>query len=616
MKRKRKILAALLVVVLMISGTLAWRDISQHKSNKLQTSLLNHNVVLVEDFEEVNDWSASSDPIKKKVSVRNGNDIDDLEKYQYEDAFVRLQLREFMAIMKTTPTFSENRYLIDVDGNFVKGESADEVLLKAQAIDPNIVYSDLERKISYTDPQNIAADGGFWYVKTNDLSINGIYGKFLIIDIEEDPQGYISQLTGNPIDIDNLDKSMSIHHNDIDDKDVMEDLDEYATHTWTETFMDLGFEMSLFKKLVNLNFGNEVITYDQWVKEGAKATKKWILDTNSPEGWVYWGKRLRHGNVGSVIKGTQTSTFLESVKLTENPDGNMIYRIHINLDSVSKNDLDAWENVPIEIMDALKNDTINWDYLEEAVINAEDKLNRATRLDRYVLGSREDLMSIVKQAKKMLDLKEEDDQLIIDDITDKVLNATKRFRLNLNYEGELKVNTRIKDFAGKNWTVAHIDSNQNALLIADPFTQDELVKLGVKDIERKDNKLFFSSNKINYENGYDGSILKKVNDSFYNAKIRGHNEESFVQPVFLRPEPARDESANAQDIYDRIDGASFVSEYGTPQSFTLSISDWNLYIETSTRNQILNDKTLWTTTPGVKDKSGLVTSIISISTNN
>lgn len=41
---------------------------------------------------------------------------------------------------------------------------------------------------------------------------------------------------------------------------------------------------------------------------------------------------------------------LESIKLIKQPKGRAEYRIHVNMDAVSFEDLDDWQNAPQEII--------------------------------------------------------------------------------------------------------------------------------------------------------------------------------------------------------------------------------------------------------------------------
>ncbi len=51
-KNTKGILTLILVIALLFSGTLAWRDMNQHKTNKFTTTEIQNNVVLVEEFKE------------------------------------------------------------------------------------------------------------------------------------------------------------------------------------------------------------------------------------------------------------------------------------------------------------------------------------------------------------------------------------------------------------------------------------------------------------------------------------------------------------------------------------------------------------------------------------
>ena len=87
------ILAAVVALSLIITGAYAWADNSQHRSNIATGggNVLN-DVVLVEDYEEPDDWQ-QGDELKKEVWVRNTGE---------GPVFIRLQLKEYMDIAKVT----------------------------------------------------------------------------------------------------------------------------------------------------------------------------------------------------------------------------------------------------------------------------------------------------------------------------------------------------------------------------------------------------------------------------------------------------------------------------------------------------------------------------------
>lgn len=69
---KKKIygLISLILVIALITGSsLAWRDVTQHKSNEFEMTSVQNNVTLAKNFGEVNSWAVDQ-TIAKEVSVR------------------------------------------------------------------------------------------------------------------------------------------------------------------------------------------------------------------------------------------------------------------------------------------------------------------------------------------------------------------------------------------------------------------------------------------------------------------------------------------------------------------------------------------------------------------
>ena len=125
-KKTKGLLTLLLVIAPLFGGTLAWRDMNQHKTNKFTTTEVQNNVVLVETFKEKENWK-KGEIEEKLVSVRNGQDDDKGDEYSFDDAYVRINFKEFMGLDNTEYEYTKDRMMVDTLGNFVKGKTQADV---------------------------------------------------------------------------------------------------------------------------------------------------------------------------------------------------------------------------------------------------------------------------------------------------------------------------------------------------------------------------------------------------------------------------------------------------------------------------------------------------------
>lgn len=339
-------LIVVLLLALLVKGSLAWQDISQHKTNKFYTKPLSHSVVLVENFKPITQWELD-EQVVHQVNVRNGQETDNVNKFAYTDGFIRLQLREFMGIASEAFELSTDRLMVDKNGQFYRFEAEADAKklvkdLKLSSPDDRVV------KLTGIDDKGVE----HFYIKSMSSDKNGQYGKFLILKIKSDD---LISIVSNQ-DVIGLDDDISNKHNNIDpDNPNLEDTNIYTTHLWNEGDSSFTPSSSPFKQYVEWQLGTDVITLNDWINNHqSKPVKKWIVDTRSTgEGWVYWGDTLEHSNQNNDPNNI-TSMLLESIKLIKQPKGRAEYRIHVNMDAVSFEDLDDWQNAPQEIMDLFK----------------------------------------------------------------------------------------------------------------------------------------------------------------------------------------------------------------------------------------------------------------------
>jgi len=294
-----------------VSGTLAWQDYRQHKSNELNGIKIKYEARLVEDFEEVPDWKVEDGDIKKEIRVTNLGQA----AAGYGAVYVRLQLKEFMQIGDVTYVETEKRYMIDTEGQFL------------------FYTSENAAKTAWPD-HNVAQLTDFvtgrtgWFIETQDHDPNGQMGKHVLLNVIISEAAPV--IDGSTLAVDKN------HHGYVDsDGNFITHSDEcdYPIHGWG----DIDATKAI-NRYIEWALGDDVILLSDW--DGTPVAA-WIIDDTNGDGWAYWGQPL-------ATDGDTTSNLLESVRLIEQPDGNFYYVIHTDMEALS-------------IDEFLNGDGVNWD---------------------------------------------------------------------------------------------------------------------------------------------------------------------------------------------------------------------------------------------------------------
>ncbi|MDR3344074.1 MAG: hypothetical protein LBT21_00525 [Oscillospiraceae bacterium] len=306
--QKKKLIIALIALVLasamLVSGTLAWRDYTQHKTNQASGGEeLLYTATLIEDYAERKDWKAEQGAVKKQVRVSN----DGLTNGDYGPVYVRLQLKDYMEISKLRQAFTDVRYMIDTSGNFIRFETQAE----AQAAYPNHGTARLTDAIR-------GVTG--WFIQTQAKDPNGQYGKFMCIQITKDAA--VSVLPGYT----RADYDADVNHLIVPNGECA-----YHIKPWdgSKTAID---------DFVKVTLGKDVVLLADW---DGKSAAKWIL---ASDGWIYWGQALNPGEISSNL--------VESLELLKNPDGSFYYALHVDMQSLPYDKLGDWSDMPPKIKDS------------------------------------------------------------------------------------------------------------------------------------------------------------------------------------------------------------------------------------------------------------------------
>ncbi|MDR0838416.1 MAG: Ig-like domain-containing protein [Oscillospiraceae bacterium] len=321
-KNVSAIVALICIVSLLMSGTYAYRNHNQHKTNEGSGGPPKYDVKLVEDFDEKDEWNTGDPDVKKEIRVANLG----VAAEGYGSAYVRLQLKEYMEIAKPDYQYSDKRYMIDEQGRFLWFETQEA----AAAEYPDHVYT------PFTAEQ-IGKAG--YLVATQAGDPNGQYGAFVILGYTEGTP--VSLVPG----VVRATTAATTDHQLWSNGECA-----YTIHLWDASNpADDGME---FHRYVQWNLGPDVISLSDWITGGAKPVAKWIYDDRDVANpYAYWGEALKPGET--------TADLLKSVKLIEQPDGSFYYAIHVEMEAVSFDELGSWTDAPQEITDAIVNNSVS-----------------------------------------------------------------------------------------------------------------------------------------------------------------------------------------------------------------------------------------------------------------
>ena len=305
-KRVAAIFALVALLAAMVGATFAWIDYDQHKSNEFNGRGYHHDVRLIDDFDEVDDWRIDDGPISKEIRVANVALASDA----FGPVIVRLQLKEYMEIGELSYTMTDKRYMIDTNGRFVVFTSEDAAKLAWPG----------HNVAQLTD---VVTKATGWFVETQAHDPNGQYGKYVVTDIS------VNMATATPVIPGTTRHSgdAATAHHDADNDECT-----YPLHLW-----DSGSELA-YAQYIEWILGANVTALSEW--DGVSGSK-WVYDDVYGTGWVYWVEFLQ--------PGTTTLNLLEAVELIKQPNGPFYYAIHVDMEAISKDELGRWTDMPGEI---------------------------------------------------------------------------------------------------------------------------------------------------------------------------------------------------------------------------------------------------------------------------
>lgn len=276
-----------------------------------------------------------------------------------------------------------------------------------------------------------------YYIQTTAKDPNGQYGKYipLSMEIEGGPQTITERLGKTPANA-SADAEAKHDHGTQNCLEWMEENDadcptsakqhdngecEYLVHLWGANGKCEECDLTSHE-YVKWYLGEDVITLADWKAGGGKATAKWIVDTDSPEGWVYWGQAL--------VPGANTSKLLDAVELVKQPDGTAYYAIHTDMEAVDYARLSNWGDIDDDIKKAY-DDEKDSDSLRNSLIEKikEGEKILADNTTNYTDDSKQALQDAIDAGKAILednDADNDDYRKGIDDIDNAIDGLTNK----------------------------------------------------------------------------------------------------------------------------------------------------------------------------------------------
>lgn len=368
-RRIAGVAALVLTGALFLSGTFAWNDYRQHKTNEANASGILYKARLVEDYNpnDAKDWKITDSLVKKTISVKNPGAETDDDTSNYGDIFVRVQLKEFMEFFPITYIRTPERYMTDANGDFLVFDTLAEAQNYVSDLEDEYGNSPhvIKQLRIYNTSEDVTDDNLPYYIQTKESDPNGIYGDFVIIDIEVDylnPKNIILDNAKIPSRASN---AQTGNHNDHTNNASIVDIDAncsngeclYTPHTWEKGLYGFnvnGEPNTTFSDYIDWIFGDDVITYEQWQNNfDGKPVEKWVVDTTSSEGWIYW--------LSPIAPKKSTTNLMEAMDLIKQPGDAFYYALHADMQAVCFQELDNWNNstpagniAPTDIISALK----------------------------------------------------------------------------------------------------------------------------------------------------------------------------------------------------------------------------------------------------------------------
>jgi hypothetical protein len=383
-KKRAGTISLILIALLLLSGTYAWQY-NQHKTTeaKASSNAVLESIQLVDDSDDTDGWQPGME-LTKVLSVRNDGDDGSGITPRFEDAYVRIELKEYMECKNVGQEVYPNRLMIDENGKFIALEDAtvgaDGSENLGTTIDVSSGTYDGHKAVKLTNALDATGPTDEkWFVETAKGDDNGQYGNFMTTKVTND-QLYITggAWTAGSAKATVPSADTTTYPGDYHKDGKTEECD-YTAIDWTGAAA--GYENSanysnpntqLFREYVEINFSNNVEFLSDYTAGGSKAGTLaqgayWLIDDVTQKKYAYWMQPLEPG-AGAAKPNATTAEFTTKMKLLKSPNGqyddgsgqmvdyplNFYYALHADLDPTLKADYaQDWSGMDAEIQDVL-----------------------------------------------------------------------------------------------------------------------------------------------------------------------------------------------------------------------------------------------------------------------
>jgi len=460
-KRNRMIAIAssiLLIAALLLTGTFAFINPMQHRTNEFDGEGILFDATLVDHFDpaDAENWRRGETIDKVIYVVNSGNNPN-----THGPVFVRINLREFMQLMPTVPYYwgvaangdlfqvahanmfgpSTSRdvdaalFMVDT-GNVTGNPSNVFVHIPSTQLDENateaavlaalqVIRPDITAQHEFVFTTDFVSGVEGWFVISRAGDLHGQYGRYMVSDVV--PSLAEATLVGSNTPR-ATNQMFGVHGTNGEC--------QYDIHLWNGAVLtsatvggndhlrvdgNLPLQYTaLYRQWTQWLLSESVILLSAWnaltqpERDALNAGPDggvWIIDDRAGAagamGWVYWSRQLEVDE--------STANFLEAVTLLEQPSGSFSYKIHVTMESVSREAL--WPDWPLDppvetegpeveqLLVGVYNWFVDWDWDDEAeeVVRIEGwrLLNKWTYLDTdrrngYIYTTAEYLVSFFR----------------------------------------------------------------------------------------------------------------------------------------------------------------------------------------------------------------------------
>lgn len=276
------VVAGLISVALLVTGTFAWRSISQQATNKFKGEV-NPGARLHDDFNGSN----------KDIYVENFTDPNN-----GANVYARIQLKEYMEIGSDAGKASDGTTRTNRNVTVIGKKDADV----------NDINTWHTHKIDIDTAEAVEFHGYWaWIMGNEDTKVDNYYMPTFNKDnesLDADINGTLEGIDGN--------------------SNTGTPYDDYQEWTSTSTMsqketLNGGVQSTdtVEHTAKKVDYHAKVISMKQWKEEGKKTGAFWVYDS---DGWAYWAQ--------AIAPGETTGLLLNEVKNTTTPEESYYYAIH------------------------------------------------------------------------------------------------------------------------------------------------------------------------------------------------------------------------------------------------------------------------------------------------